>query len=83
MKYCMIDLSAVFYICHAVCFSLHGVLQTSRHAFEECNLSARFIRQWSKAQRGGVVTFTPELGVIYYFIDSVSGGCQTGRKLRV
>ncbi len=77
--------AAVFYILVIlyICFSLHGVLQTSRHAFEECDLSAQFIKQWSKAQRGGVVTFTPELGGVYYFVDSVSGGCQTGRKLRV
>lgn len=63
--------------------SLHGILQTSHSGYENCDLSAPYNKEWFQTQKGGVMTFTPELGTVYYFIDSVSGGCQNGRKLRV
>ena len=64
-------------------YSLHGILQSSRSAFEECDLTSPYIKEWFKTKKGGVMTFTPVLGAVYYFIDSVSGGCQNGRKIRV
>ena len=71
------------YTCLVFNHRLRGILQTSRSVFEECDLSAPHIHQWSQAQKGGVMTFTPELGAVYYFIDSVAGGCQNRRKIRV
>ena len=62
---------------------LHGVRQVSHSVYESCDLESLYIRQWALNQRAGDVTVWVEPGGVYYFIDSVVGGCLDGTKLKV
>ena len=62
---------------------LHGVRQVSHSVYESCDLEGLYIHQWALNQRAGVVTVWVEPGGVYYFIDSVVGGCLDGTKLKV
>ncbi len=56
----------------------------SREVFASCDLeSVHSVRQWSLNARGGFVSIPLEMGTVYYFIDSVAGGCMQGRKIQV
>ena len=63
--------------------SLHGVRQVTRSVYESCDLEALYVRQWAPNQRGGEVTVWVDAGGVYYFIDSVVGGCLDGTKTKV
>ena len=67
----------------ALLFRLRGVRQVSRSDYESCDLEGLYIRQWAPNQRAGDVTVWVEPGGVYYFIDSVVGGCLDGTKLKV
>lgn len=48
-----------------------------------CDLEAGYLKQWSPNIRQGRLNVPLEIGGMYYFIDSVAGGCSSGRKLLV
>lgn len=61
----------------------HGVREVSSAVFESCDLEANYIKQWSPNVRQAKVIISLQKGKSYYFIDSVVGGCRSGRRLSV
>lgn len=62
---------------------LHGIRQVTKSVYQSCDLKGGVIKQWTSNRIDGVVTIDLPSGQTYYFIDSVTGNCDDGRRMTV
>ena len=68
------------YVCN---YSLHGVYQVNRQAYEHCDTKTEDKYIWMPGSLSGQVQISVSIGKTYYFIDSISENCQNGNKVKV
>ena len=58
-------------------------VQVSKHAYDECDVSSKPLKEWSQASIPGTVTVSGLAPGTYYFTSTVSGECTAGMKVAI
>lgn len=61
----------------------HSLSQVSKHAYDECDILSKPLKEWSQASIPGRVTISGLSPGTYYFMSTVSGECTAGMKVAV